>query len=133
MWRVITVGSVISKSVLDRIYKIRQDVHVNLEKSCKSCLKNSAQSQCVQAITHQLLRILTLKHPRRTSLLPKLLKQVFRLISHTARARQTSDDLPLIMRNRELVQRSHRAGNEQHDVARFNQHNISSLQPKTRV
>ena len=25
--------------VVDRIYKIRQDLHVNHEKSCKSCLQ----------------------------------------------------------------------------------------------
>src|ERR1044072_9596548 len=85
-----------------------------------------------QAIINQLFRIVAMKDSRCRSF-SKVLQKIFRFVRDAACSGQTSDDLPLIMRNRELVEGTHRAGNEERDVARSNQHDVSDFQPKSRV
>lgn len=73
-----------------------------------------------------------MKYSRGTAL-PKLLQQILRIVGDSTRSRQAPDDFSLVVRDGEFVERTHRAGDKQHDVARPDQHHISTFQTEARV
>ncbi len=69
----------------------------------------------------------------RSAAFPKLLQQILSLIGDATRSGQASDDFALVVRDREFVERTHGSRNEQNDIARSHQHDVSTLQTKARV
>src|SRR4051812_8434768 len=69
----------------------------------------------------------------RASVFGKCLQQPLGLVRHTARPRQTSYDLSFVMSDGELVERAHRARDEDDDVARAHQHDITTLEAEARI
>ena len=86
----------------------------------------------LQAKIEQFVGIGSGQHAR-GRLLGKEAQKRDRLIGDAARAGQTTDDAPLVVRNSELVERSYRAADEDRDLARTNEHDVSSFETESRV
>ena len=84
----------------------------------------------IQAIINQFFRVVIVENSCCRSF-SEVLQQILRFVRDAASTSQTPNNLSLIVRNRELVERSHRTGDEQHDIARSHQHDVSPFQPKS--
>src|SRR6185312_1024579 len=69
----------------------------------------------------------------RAGWLRKLLQKIFDFISYATGVGKTADYFGFVVSDRELIQRSHSSGNEEHDVARPYEHYIAPFQAKARV
>ena len=63
----------------------------------------------------------------------ELLQQILGLIRHATCFCQTTNYFAFIVSDRELVQRSHRSRDEEHNVARAHEHDVATFQTKARI
>src|SRR6185369_3634903 len=86
----------------------------------------------IQTVSDQLFRVVAEEHAG-VGLFAESLEEIFRLIGDAAGAFEAADDLALVVCDREFVERAHRAGDEQYNVARAHEHDVAALQAEARV